>query len=100
MTALRAQSRQNPLKRLGAFSRGLAIGVSNTPGARGHANESLGNRSNNRGIRSLECYGPMRGIFSIVVLVALAVLLDSTLNDGLFTRAVTGMLSDISVHFN
>ena len=45
-------------------------------------------------------YGPMRGIFSIVVLVALAAWLDSYLNDGFFTRAVTGMLSDISVHFN
>jgi excisionase family DNA binding protein len=45
-------------------------------------------------------YGPMRGTFSIVVLVALAVLLDSTLNDGFFTRAVTEMFSDISVHFN
>jgi len=45
-------------------------------------------------------YGPMRGIFSIVVFVALAAWLDSTLNDGFFTRAVTGMLSDISDHFN
>jgi hypothetical protein len=45
-------------------------------------------------------FGPMRGIFSIVVLVALAAWLDSYLNDGFFTRAVAGMFSDISVHFN
>ena len=45
-------------------------------------------------------YGPVRGIFSAVVLVALAALLDSYLNDGFFTQAVTRMLSDISVHFN
>ena len=45
-------------------------------------------------------YGPMRGTFSIIVLVALAGWMDWYLNDGFFTRAVTGMLSDISVHFN
>jgi hypothetical protein len=45
-------------------------------------------------------YGPMRGIHSIVVLVALAAWLDWFLNDGFFTQAVTGMLRDISVHFN
>ena len=42
----------------------------------------------------------MRGTFSIVVLVALAGWLDWYLNDGFFTRAVAGMLSDMSVHFN
>ena len=45
-------------------------------------------------------YGPMHRIFFFVVLVALAAWLDSYLNDGFYTRAVTGMLSDISVHFN
>ena len=37
----------------------------------------------------------MRGIFPLVVLVALAAWLDWSLNDGSYTRAVTGMLSDI-----
>ena len=45
-------------------------------------------------------YGPMHRIFFFVVLVALAAWLDSYLNDGFYTRAVMGMLSDISVHFN
>jgi len=45
-------------------------------------------------------YGPMRRFLSLVVLVALAAWLDWSLNDGSYTRAVTGMLSNISVHFN
>jgi hypothetical protein len=51
-------------------------------------------------MRGLEWLWPMHRIFFFVVLVALAALLDSYLNNGFYTRAVTAMLSDISVHFN
>jgi hypothetical protein len=45
-------------------------------------------------------YGPMRGVFWIVVLVGLAALLDASLYRGFYTQAFARMFSDISHHMN
>ena len=41
----------------------------------------------------------MRALFWVVALFALATTLDTSLNNGVYTQAVSRMVSDMVVHF-